>query len=305
MDNMKSSNNRKFINKIQFCSLQGVGEFNEDAWVINEQAHIYGVIDGATSISNPRRKDGKTGGYIAAQLLAEAGNFADPDKSLKQLVLDVNLALRQRMIAEGIDICHKEELWTAAFVLFKMGPTSVEYVQAGDCMLYAKYRGRELRSLSRDQVRPFDRITLLKRSEAISQGYTSSAEIMEYVKPYINANRRKTNTLEGYSVLNGELEFEHFLETGTVSRAGLTKLYAITDGLQYPIRDEQSLEDEPNTHLMLDIIDRVGLRMYASSLIAIEQQDPNCEKYVRHKVSDDKTGVVIDLSQDNVDEALQ
>ncbi|SDM79892.1 Protein phosphatase 2C [Paenibacillus sp. yr247] len=278
---------------LQACSIHGVGEFNEDVLVINEKAGIFGVIDGATAISNPRSSSGESGGYVASRILASAAEHAASNMSLKELVLEANLELRQRIVSEGIDIKQKEALWAAAFVLFKVNETTIEFAQAGDCMLYARYINNEVRTITRDQVRPFDRITLQKRVEARRSGLSTHEEIMEYVKPYINLNRNKTNTLEGYSVFNGEIELENFIETGTINRAGLINIYALTDGLLYPDNDEA----ENNVHGMLDRIDQLGLQNYALELIAEEEQDLECVKNVRHKISDDKTGIVLDLSK--------
>jgi hypothetical protein len=268
---------------------------NEDALIINDKDKVYGVADGATSLTGNLYGSGLTGGYIAAQILASRLQDGLSGATLEEAVIQANDALRQRMIDEGIDIADKRQLWSAAFAVFQVRDTYVEFVQAGDCMLFAKYADGSYRRVTHDQVAHVDRITLAKRREAIELGITEPAELRNYLYPTLSENRQKANTREGYAVLNGEVDFRLFLETGRFSRACLTRLYAVTDGMFHSLDGVNP--DEAWTRMLMEI-DRVGLEAYAENLVRAEQADADCTKVPRLKISDDKTGIVLDVGQD-------
>lgn len=277
---------------MQVCSLQGVGRMNEDALIVNNKDRVYGVADGATSLTDSLYESGQTGGYIASRVLASRLQDVADGTALEEAIIQANDALRQRMQDAGIDIADKRQLWSAAFAVFRVRETYVEYVQAGDCMLFAKYADGSYRRVTRDQVAHVDRITLEKRREAIAKGLTEPGEIRSYLYPTLCDNRKKTNTREGYAVLNGEEEFSRFLEAGRLSRACLVRLYAVTDGLFHTL---DGVNPDEAWIRMLERIDKEGLEAYAHDLVRLEQADPECLVFPRLKVSDDKTGIVLDL----------
>lgn len=276
------------MGKVQVCSERGSSLINEDAFILNEKAQIYGVVDGATSVSPYQNAKGETGGYIASQLLATFFQQASKTQSLRDIVLEANQALRSAMVEAGVDVSQKADLWCAAFIIVRINETNIEYIQAGDCMLFAKYEDNTIRVMTHSQVAHLDGRTLKKAMDLRKHGKTSR----DHLLPTLRANRTKANTLSGYSVLNGEPPFADFLEAGTFNRACLSKLYLISDGLFSPT---ESADKKINWEQMIDQIDKKGLSSYTKELIATEEADPECIRYPRLKRSDDKTGIIIDL----------
>ena len=88
---------------IEKISLPGSGEWNEDALVDNEQLHLFGVLDGATSLHPFRGPNNETGGYLASQVIKQyleslkAEDLADLD--IKQLVVQANIRCREKIEA--------------------------------------------------------------------------------------------------------------------------------------------------------------------------------------------------------------
>jgi serine/threonine protein phosphatase PrpC len=275
------------------CSIKGSSELNEDALVVNNESKVFGVIDGATSVTPYKNIEGETGGFIAANLLASYIYDADDNSSLEHCVLMANEALNKLMVESGVNIYKKTDLWSAAFVAVRISETKLDYVQAGDCMLFAKYKGGQIRSLTHDQVSRFDAITINKLLDGKRLGYRDPDELFQYVLSTVRENKNKANELDGYSVLNGDRNLVNFLEKGTINLSDVERIYMITDGLFYPSTDVDSKNE---WGYMVSKIDNMGLLDYAKQLIQIEESDPQCNKYTRLKKSDDKTGIVIDLS---------
>ncbi|GIP34687.1 protein phosphatase 2C domain-containing protein [Paenibacillus sp. J2TS4] len=277
-------------------SIKGSNEWNEDALVINDSLALYGVVDGSTSLVPYRGPGGETGGKLASMLISQhleaLGETVGTSFRLDEAVLEANRRLREAMVHSGIDVSDKRQLWTAALAAVRIHERSIEYVQAGDCMLIAVYKDGTIRVVTHDQVAHIDKETKKLWQEGQQQGITTREELRQFVIPTIQRNRLKLNTLEGYSVVSGEPELEDLLEYGRINRIQLKALLLITDGLFLP---KEKGETASEFRELTERIMRKGLAAYADWLISLEEADADGRKYPRFKKSDDKTGIWITL----------
>ncbi|MFC4386636.1 protein phosphatase 2C domain-containing protein [Gracilibacillus marinus] len=269
---------------------QGIGIMNEDKKVVNKEKGIYAVIDGASTVTPYQNEEGRTGGYLAAQILAES--LEKEEGSLRDIVLLGNQTLKEEMQQAGVDFSLKPNRWSAAFVAIKLSDKKLEYVQAGDCMLFVRYRDGEVRVITRDDVQMFDHLLLQEYLALRHSGELDAKEIAEGLLPWKQANRNMANEWNGYSVLNGDDYLVDFMDNGVISLSNVSKIYLCTDGLFYP---QTTINDHPNWNKMLDCMDELGLVGYANALIDMEEKDRECVQYPRLKKSDDKTGIMIDM----------
>lgn len=282
--------------KLEWISIQGSGEWNEDAVFTNEKQHLYGVIDGATSLVPFRGPGNETGGRLASQLLK--AYFEDIENSgqtnLESLLAEANRRLGGEMKHSGIDLEAKDQLWTAGAAVVRITDTHVEYVQAGDCMIIALYDDGSSRAVTRDHVAHIDEESRVLWKQGIASGITSKETLWESVKPLILGNKQKMNTPGGYSVLNGLPEAEQFFEYGKINRIRLQRLLLVTDGLFYP----EPLEGSDGTCAEEKLARQVsleGIQKYADWLLELENEDADCIRYPRFKKSDDKSAIWIEL----------
>ncbi|NQX65195.1 protein phosphatase 2C domain-containing protein [Paenibacillus alba] len=283
--------------KFDWISIQGTAAWNEDAVVVNETHALYAVIDGATSLVPFRGPNQETGGRLASQLIKQflESESLRGDEELAELLHQANEKLHNEMVASGIDITVKEQLWTASIALIRVTETHIEYVQSGDCMIYAKYADGSVRSVTRDHVAHIDYQSKLLWEQGIAAGIQTKEELWAQVKPRIAANKEKMNTLQGYSVMNGDPAAELFFESGKLNRIRLESLILVTDGLFFPV----SLADQSNGQADEEMVNRItakDLQSYADWLIALEKGDPECIRYPRFKISDDKSGIWLQLN---------
>jgi serine/threonine protein phosphatase PrpC len=272
----------------QAISQQGCGPLNEDVIVANHEIRVYAVIDGVSSLPGEDTFQGMTPGLLAATHLANYLQRVGPSTSLSDTVLRANDSLRSMMESSGVNLRNKIRLWSAAFVAIQLHKDSVEFMQSGDCMLFAKYDDETIRSLTRDQVFKFDRRSVGERVANASRMQSLSG-MPDSVSRCISHQRTLTNTINGYGIFNGEPEFSSFLERGTFNRAGLSQLYLFSDGICYPSESIGQLD----WYKTIGLIDEHGLEAYVDKLIELETSDMNCIKFPRHKISDDKSGIVI------------
>jgi len=268
---------------------------NEDAFVANAAAAVYGVVDGVSALEKRIGEGNRTAGEIAARILAEAMEAGTPDLDLRETVLRANAELRATMEAAGVDLDNKARLWGAVFAIFRVRERTIEYVQSGDCMLFARHADGSVRVLTRNRVASLDLITLDLKRELAERGGLDAEEIRSRLRRQSMANRERANRPDGYSVMNGDPELEHEMEHGAISRSDIRRLYAVTDGIFHFIENS---DDPLKWNRLLDELDELGLERYIGKLVEEEDLDPDCAKYPRHKKSDDKTAIVVELSRD-------
>ncbi len=278
--------------KIEHLTVQGCNEWNEDALILNERENIYGVLDGATSLVSFEGIE--TGGYLASRIAKEAFESyreSDGAASLRELVLRANERIRAGMLEKGVDVDDKNAVWAAGIAVVRIGEHQIEYAQTGDCMLIAVYRDGTVRTVTHDQVDHFD-----ENSRRLWERYTQEGlppeEVRRRVYEVIKMNRLKTNTPEGYAILNGDPALERYVEHGSINRIRLASILLATDGLFLP---RKAGEPAPQMADMAALIDEKGLAGYVDWLIANEYDESQQGKYTRLKVADDKTAVKIDL----------
>ncbi|WP_409341809.1 protein phosphatase 2C domain-containing protein [Paenibacillus sp. MBLB4367] len=280
--------------RIEQLTIRGTSEWNEDALIVNEKLQLYGVADGATSLTPFRGPNQETSGYLASNTvkayLEALKEEAAAGCRLEEAVLEANDLLKREMESFGIDTADKKAVWSAGIALVRVGEKHIEYVQAGDCMIYAVYKDGSVRTVSRDQVGHIDAKTKGLLVQGIERGITSQAELRKLVSPAILANKNTMNTFDGYAIMNGEKELADHLEFGRINRIQLESLLLITDGL-FPPQESEAGHFDP--HALIAQMTERTLQGYAESLLALEASDSECQKYPRFKTSDDKTAIWI------------
>jgi len=280
---------------IQTLTLKGTAEWNEDALVVNPELAMYGVLDGATSLHPFRGPGQETGGYLASRTIQQYLESLKADDmagiNLKEAVVQANIRLREKMTEAGIDLTDKTALWTSALALVRIHDHYIDYAQVGDCMIAAVYADGTIRTISRDQVAHIDNESRQIWEEGLRSGCESREELWELVKPHIRSNKSRMNTLGGYSVLSGHSEVNDLIEYGRINRIQLQSLLVVTDGL-FPLK-QSGQPPADGIDELVKLVSEMSLEGYAQWLIDLEQEDKECRKYPRFKVSDDKTAVWI------------
>jgi serine/threonine protein phosphatase PrpC len=276
--------------QLDYVSVKGEQALNEDALVLNRKAGLFGVLDGATSLTPYVNRNNETGGYIAANLLkAHLERLTEP-ADVRAELLEANRGLRAAMAEAGIDVSLKERLWSAAACVVQLHEQTVSFAQAGDCMILAIYQDGTVRPLTRPQLSHIDSLTLAKWREGREKGLQTKQQLRAYTYETIKSNRDRSNAPDGYSVLNGDEAASHYIEFGTINRIRLRRLVLLSDGFYLPGRD--SAEPTYWTDLA-ETISSGGMRQYAERLTRFEEEDPHGTKHLRLKKSDDKSGIMV------------
>ncbi|WP_236561162.1 protein phosphatase 2C domain-containing protein [Pontibacillus sp. HMF3514] len=277
--------------KIETITYKGVGELNEDSLILNDDISLYGVADGVSSLVPFKSDDNLTGGYIASNEVKKYFEHVHHSTHLSQDLFMINQNIREKMEAYGIDMVKKEKLWGTAVAMVKISERGVEFIQTGDCMILVVYQDDHVRPLTHLQTEHLENKALNRWIELVQNGVNAREDLMNEVKDILISNRMKSNTPEGYGVLNGEESAIDYTEYGEINKVGLKHLILMTDGLFLPL--ESVPANENYWDYVAQRILQKGLKKYANELMELEESDPECLKYPRFKKSDDKAGLVI------------
>lgn len=279
--------------RVDSVTCKGVRELNEDSLIMNDEILLYGVADGASSLVPFKNKENLTGGYIASNKVRTYFENLRNHNDLCHDIRTINDRIQANMKEYAIDISRKELLWGTALAIVKVSETGVDFIQTGDCMILAIYQDGGVRPLTRLQTGQLENVALNRWKELIYKGVNTQEDLMKDVKDILISIRKKSNTANGYGVLNGENHAIEYSEYGKINKIGLKHLILITDGLFLPL--EEVPEDKSYWDFVADsILDR-GIRQYANDLIELEETDPECIRFPRFKKSDDKSGLLITL----------
>lgn len=281
--------------KIECISIAGSGTMNEDAYVINQEQRVFAVIDGVSSLSTGVQESeaARTSGARAAELVKRKLEAMDGKELLTACLVDANDALREEMLLAEVDLKKKEALWGAAAAVVRVQDEHIDYAQTGDCMIFAVYADDTVRPLTYPQVHHLERIAFAKWEEGISQGLPTREALIASCRSILAENRYQANIQGGYGVINGDSACSQYIEYGRINRTELKAMVLLTDGLFMP--RAYGGADPSWEETVLPIVHK-GLQRYTDELLALENSDPECTKYVRFKKSDDKTGIYIQLA---------
>lgn len=278
--------------KIEYSSIQGSSEWNEDALIINHDLKVYGVADGATSIVPYRSETGETGGRLASQIIKKTfEETTSDDIPLENTLFKANTTLREQMIQSGIDTTHKECIWTSGAAIIKIKETQIEYTHTGDCFIIALYKDGSYRLLTKDHVATLDNNLIDQINIMNKNKQKNTTEVM---KGIVKENKKHINTLQGYPVLDGSEEAPCFFESGHINRINLTGVIISSDGLLMH-EEVNALETIDPIARLVKEISLVGVDGFISYLNTLESRDKACSRFPRFKISDDKTAIFINL----------
>lgn len=277
---------------------QGSAPANEDAYVENLERKLFAVIDGATGV-------GGLSGKIAAETMQHRLNTGNVADSFISLIQKGNTDLAERTkqeLGQEINAIPKEKRSTCGMAAIQIHETYMEYAQSGDCMIFVKYRDGGIQALSYDHVMRLDEKALSDLYESISWriGADVSGEAFqkvyqeekERIIPALAANRRKLNTVQGYSIMDGTAAAMDFLSYGRIPLQQVEKVLLLTDGMQIYGVDGDTW-GETAMYAM-----EYGVERLLSYVVQQEGSDISLQRYPRFKHADDKTGILLEYSDE-------
>lgn len=262
---------------------KGTGVLNEDAFTVTD--NLFGVFDGATSLTRQTFEDQKTGGFFASQIARDI--FHQNHGSLSCLARKANNAILAKMLENGVDVSDRSALWSTSCAVVRVEHDRIEWVQTGDSLILIVHEDGtyEIPVKNYDH----DRETLLMWKKLA--GSSGKKKIHEILKDQIRKVRSEMNVT--YGVLNGESGFARFLNTGSVPKKNVKHVLLFTDGLFLP---SSHPDQEPDFGMFVSIFLAGGLKALRDHVRGLECSDPDCRHFPRFKTHDDIAAISISFT---------
>jgi serine/threonine protein phosphatase PrpC len=252
---------------------KGTGHLNEDFCLIGN--NLFGVFDGATSLTEQVYENGHTGGFLAARIASET--FRKNNDSLVNLTQKANTAIAAAMTAREIDLDDKVQLWSTSAAVVRLHHDFFEWVQIGDCLIMIIYQDGTHRILIENFDHDFETLQIWQKASN-----TADNTILSALKDQIATVRRRTNI--SYGALNGENALSSFINSGTFDYQGIQHILIFTDGLFVPKKDPGDRDDFDHFSRLFQ---KGGLPHLKDVVRDIERSDVACREYPRFKPHDD------------------
>lgn len=270
----------------QYILEKGTATFNEDSLVI--QDNIFGVFDGATSLTAETFHQGKTGGMIASQTAGSV--FSRNHYPLRKLAREANREIMDQMVRNGVNISRKENLWSTCAAVVRIKNQTLEWVQTGDAVIILVYKDGSHKVLAAGVDHDYETLTLWKElvQERAVNPELGLSVLKNALRPQIKKVRLGMNLT--YGVLNGETQAERFLNQGLESLNSVRDILLFTDGLSIP---KETPEKHKDYTPLVDAYRALGLNGLKHDIRCKEEQDPLCLAFPRFKCHDDIAAIAI------------
>ena len=267
--------------KYEYIHDKGVGLVNEDAWFASD--NMFGVFDGATGLKKFVNSDGKTGGYLAANIAKET--FLSSKGSLIESLELANENIATAMKNAAIDMTDKMKLWVTSLAIVEIDDNKMEWVQIGDCLILLINKDGSHRLLINDY--DHDQETLLMWHALAQKGVK---DIRKELNDQLIKKRRELGIT--YGALDGEQNVLKFMNAGVEDLANVEHILLFTDGLFVPKTDPREDDDFDTFTKIFAESGLLGIQEHVRSL---EKTDPHIQKYPRFKMHDDIAAIAITL----------
>jgi serine/threonine protein phosphatase PrpC len=262
-----------------YILVQGSSDINEDTLLLGKD--IFGVFDGATSLTGARYGLSKTGGMLASSIACSI--FSRNCSSLVDLARGANTAIYEEMRVHGVDLSARECLWSTSAAVVRIQEKGIEWIQSGDSFIILIYNDNSYKVLGELADQDYETLSLWKK-EAEHSPFLIHEALREQIKKTRDGMNRS------YGVLNGEKEALSFLRSGIEYLADVKEILVFTDGLNVPV---EMPEREKNFDELVELYLRLGLQGLQQHIRELEKEDPACKKYPRFKCHDDIAAISI------------
>ncbi len=265
--------------KVDYIEDKGVAKISEDRILIKE--NLFGVFDGITGFVKYEDEQGKTGGFLAAEIARKT--FESHDGNLIEAATLANKNIQEAMINCSVDISDKLNLWGTTIAVVKINENNFDWAQISDSLILIIYKDKTFKVLVDDYEHDKE---WLKKWQELAQKQV--LDVRSHLQDLLYKTRRESNIK--YGVLNGENEAVGFLKSGKESLADVAHILIFTDGLFMP---KLGPDVPDNFQSLVTLFLQGGLKKVKEHIRSLENEDPNCWKYIRLKQHDDIAAIAI------------
>lgn len=260
--------------KIEHILEQGSGARNEDYLIMDH--NIFGVFDGATSLTGACYEGGQSGGGMASSIAGQV--FLRNHHPLARLGTEANDSIRTHMEQFRMDLSQRCDLWSTSAAVVRLRDDSIEWFQTGDSQVVFIDRDGGYKVAARREDHDFPTLSKIREK---GRHHPEVLRLVESIRQDMNRS---------YGVLNGEKEAVGFFRTGSEDVCNIKSVLIFTDGLDVPCPVPQKYKDFSCLVRMSRELGLEGLRDHVREQ---EAADPDMTLYPRFKKHDDIAAIAI------------
>ena len=263
---------------------KGYGFINEDSILIT--ANLFGVFDGATGLIKYTDSEGKTGGFLAAQIAKDIFE-KNIDKPLIISIEEISKELRNKMQKAHINLQDTSAAWTTSASAVRISDEYIEYIQLGDSPIIIIYKDETIKSFATDH----DVETMILWKKLVDDGIKEIRHHNAMEKQLLKI-RSESNITHG--VLNGSPDAMKFVLQGKIPKKDIKTILIFSDGINNP---QENPLDPKDFKKIVRLFKSGGLDKIKNYVRQVENSDPQCLKYPRFKQHDDLTAIAINFNK--------
>lgn len=275
---------------------QAGGEINEDGFGYSgnkENVTAAWVFDGVTGINSqsylPAGTDAK---WFVDQAHKHLLRLTKLDVALPEIIsrLVQALIVDWQQERKNLHLPDHYDPPAACLVLAKRYGRIWQAARLGDSCLLANYANGEYRTIVESPNNAFDHWLSTEANKRRQAGLFNVKTLLNEFHPQLMAARRLRNTRGSYSILEAKivaLDFAEYFELGSPK-----ELLLCTDGYYRAVDCYAIYNDETFISAAMEID---GLSKVLASLRAVEEQDADCQRFLRFKPCDDATAIVLSI----------
>jgi serine/threonine protein phosphatase PrpC len=260
--------------KVEHILEQGSGARNEDYLIMDH--NIFGVFDGATSLTDACFEGGQSGGCMASSIAGQV--FLRNHHPLIRLGTEANDSIRTHMEQHQVDLSQRCGLWSTSAAVVRLKNGKIEWFQTGDSQVVFIDRNGGFKIAARREDHDFPTLSKIKEK---GRHHPEVRKLVETVR--LDMNRR-------YGVLNGEKGAENFFRTGVEPCRDIKTVLLFTDGLDVPCQTPAKYKD---FSCLVNMACELGLDGLRDHVRCQEAADPDMALYPRFKKHDDIAAIAI------------
>lgn len=260
--------------KVEQILEQGSGAQNEDFLIMDH--NIFGVFDGATSLTDACFEEGKSGGCIASSIAGQV--FLRNHHPLVRLGAEANDTIRARMERSQIDLSRRCGLWSTSAAVVRLRDGEIEWFQTGDSQVVFVGKDGGYKVAAKREDHDYPTLSMIRER---GRFHPEVQRMVETIRQGMNRD---------YGVLNGEREAEGFFRTGVEEVCNIKTVLLFTDGLDVPCPVPQKYKD---FSCLIRMSRELGLEGLRDHVRGQEASDPDMEAFPRFKKHDDIAAIAI------------
>lgn len=229
---------------------------------------------------------GETGGSIASNVARDifARHTTEPLGAVAQRA---NEEINHQHESLKVDTSDGSNRFATTAAVVKFNQNFLEVLQISDSVVIVQDQQGNVTTPVRHI---YQDIEVMKKWRQLADRGAENIRIL--VAEMVYETRRNAN--RGYSLLNGDTKLTANDYISRLPLENISRILLLTDGLFIPKADPEIEED---WKVYIDICRKQGLSELFRIVREVERSDPTLTDYPRFKISDDATGIFIELTK--------